>query len=236
MVGHQCRQDEHLRRRSNAVRVHVLDEGRPAHCYKIDLGPGTTPARDGYYVGGYGCTRNSMDPMTLYGYEPFFESADAIESRHTRRVPCTSPEISYSGGWTDEANDQYYERGEDPHQEKMAKVSETANSSVQFSFKGADIYWRALKAANCGKADVYVDNRRQRDGGLLCRICHALSVCVYQDGPRPERNAHDQGRRSRRQELPLERNGRQAYPVRVCGGKLPRLGWVLQRPGKKPVV
>ena len=79
--------------------------------YKIDFGPGESPARDGYYVGGYGYTRNTTDPMTLYGYEPLFESADAVESRHTRRVPCTSPEVSYSAGWTGETNDQYYEGG-----------------------------------------------------------------------------------------------------------------------------
>ena len=160
--------------RSNAVCVHVLDEG-PGSLYKIDLGPGKSPLRDGYYVGGYGCTRSSTDPTTLYGYEPLFESADAIESRHTRRVPCTSPEITYSGAWTDEASDQYYEKGEDPHQEKMAKASETANSSVQFAFQGAGIYWRALRAANCGKANVYLDNRLEETVD-----CYAESATPYQ--------------------------------------------------------
>ena len=147
----------------------------PGSLYKIDFGPGETPAGDGYYVGGYGCTLNTMDPLTLYAYEPFFESGDAIESRHTRRVPCTSPEVSYTGRWTDEANGQYYENGAQQHQEKMAKVSETANSSVQFSFRGADVYWRALKAENCGKADVYVDNLLQKTVD-----CYAESGTPYQ--------------------------------------------------------
>ena len=134
----------------------------PGSLYKIELGPGKSPVRDGYFVGGYGVTRSSMDPQTLYGYEPLFESADAIESRHTRRVPCISPEITYSGTWTDDASDQYYDRGEDPHQEKMAKATETANSSAAFTFKGTGIYWRALRGPTCGKADVYLDNRLEK--------------------------------------------------------------------------
>jgi hypothetical protein len=90
-------------------------------------------------------------------------------------VPCTSPEITYSGAWTDEASDQYYEKGEHPHQEKMAKASETANSSVQFAFQGAGIYWRALRAANCGKANVYLDNRLEETVD-----CYAESATPYQ--------------------------------------------------------
>lgn len=142
--------------------------------YRIDFGPGKTPVRDGYFVGGYGCTRSSLNPMTLYGYEPVFESADAIESRHTRRVPCTSPELSYSGAWTDEANDQYYE-GAAERPEKRGKASATADSSVQFSFKAADIYWRAFRGPNCGKADVYLDGRRQRTVD-----CYAETATPYQ--------------------------------------------------------
>ena len=112
----------------------------PGFCYKIDFGPGPSPARDGYFVGGYGYTRNSMNPLPLYGYEPLFDSADAVESRHTRRVPCTSRETSYSGTWADEADERYYEKGEASHEEKRAKVSETTGSSLELTFRGAAIY------------------------------------------------------------------------------------------------
>ncbi len=143
--------------------------------YKIDFGPEETPVRDGYFVGGYGYVEISADPAPLYSYEPLFESSDPIESRHTRRVPCTSPEISYSGDWTVDASGQYYEKGEEQHREKMGKASQTANSSVQFSFKGADVYWRALKGPNCGKADVYVDDLLQKTAD-----CYAELVTPYQ--------------------------------------------------------
>jgi hypothetical protein len=147
----------------------------PGSLYKIDFGPGKSPAHDGYYTGGYGYTRTTTDPMTLYGYEPLFESADPIENRHTRRVPCTSPEMSYSGSWTDDVNDQYHDGGADPNQEKMAKVSQTANGSAQLSFQGAAIYWRALKAPNCGKADVFLDNVLQKTVD-----CYADAATPYQ--------------------------------------------------------
>ena len=149
----------------------------PGSLYRIDLGPGETPARDGYYVGGYGFTQSSTDPTTLYAYEPLFESADAIESRHTRRVPSTSAEVTYSGTWTDEAGDQYHPQAEDPNREKTAKASQAAGSSVRFAFRGAGIYWRALRGPNCGKADVYLDDRLQKTVD-----CYAEPATPYQFG------------------------------------------------------
>ena len=192
----------------------------PGFCYKIDFGPGPSPAPDGYFVGGYGYTRNSMNPLPLYGYEPLFDSADAVESRHTRRVPCTSRETSYSGTWADEADERYYEKGEASHEEKRAKVSETTGSSLELTFRGAAIYSHTLKAEYCGKAAVYLDGRLEETAdcyaeeatpyqfafvrtGLDPSVTHTIKVAVLgQKNPR------------------FQRDGHPAYPVRVCGREL----------------
>ena len=203
----------------------------PGFCYKIDFGPGPSPADDGCFVGGYGYTRNTMDPLPLYGYEPSFDSADAIENRHTRRVPCTSGEMSYSGAWAEEADERYYEKGEESHEEKRAKVSETTGASIALTFQGAAIYWRA-------EGRVLRQGRRLprrpagKDGRLLCRRSHALSVRFRPHGPRPECNPHDQSRGSRPEEPALQRDGHPASPVRVCGRELSRVGRILSVPGK----
>ena len=127
----------------------------PTRLYKIDLGPGKTPAVSGYMPEWlFFQPITSMDPMNFYEYEPLYESADPVESRHTRRVNCASQELAYSGEWTGETDDRYYE--------KTAKVSGTANCSVQFSFKGPAVYWRAYKGPDGGRADVYVDNLFQK--------------------------------------------------------------------------
>jgi hypothetical protein len=89
--------------------------------------------------------------MTFYACQPLYESADRIESRRTRRVNCTSPEMAYSGPWTDADSAGYGESG--------AKESRTPGSAVQFSFTGSDVYWRAVKGPDCGKADVLLDGR-----------------------------------------------------------------------------
>jgi hypothetical protein len=124
--------------------------------YRVDLGPGRTPVT-GYQSPGGGDYGSSTctDPMILpYAFVPLYESADPIESRRTRRVPCTSPEVSYSGEWANETGDGYYER--------TARTSATTSSSIQFTFKGKDIYWRPLMSEDCGKADVYIDNHLEK--------------------------------------------------------------------------
>lgn len=117
--------------------------------YRLDFLPGKTSASAGYFVGYTDRPVITMEPTKLYLFEPIPESPDPIAARRTRRVGCMSSEVSYSGTWSDEANDSYYETS--------AKKSTAANSDVQFSFKGSDIYWRPWKGPDCGKADVYLD-------------------------------------------------------------------------------
>jgi hypothetical protein len=132
--------------------VYKFWESKEGKRYRIDLGPGKTPITGYRSAGGsnYGSfIRHDLIALP-YALVPLFESTDPIESRHTRRVSCTSPEVSYSGEWTNETGDRYYEQ--------TARASETISSSIQFSFKGKDIYWRPVMSEESGKADVYIDN------------------------------------------------------------------------------
>lgn len=135
--------------------------------YKIDLGPGKTTDTAGYSIGYAGNLVTSPDPSGLYLFGARYESDDPIEARRTRRVSCTLQENTYKGTWTDELNRNYYE--------SKARVSETDGGQIEFSFKGADIYWRAVKGPDCGKADVYIDNVFQKSVD-----CYATPMTPYQ--------------------------------------------------------
>jgi hypothetical protein len=45
-------------------------------------------------------------------------------------------------------------------------------SSVQYSFRGADIFWRAIADKDCGKADIYIDGRPE--GTVDCYFQEAV--------------------------------------------------------------
>jgi hypothetical protein len=124
----------------------------PTQRYRLDFAAGSTPDTAGYSPASIvDAPLTSASPMTFYACEPLYESADRIESRHTRRVNCTSPETTYSGLWTDADSAGY--------DESRAKESRTPGSAVQFSVTGSDVYWRAVKGPDCGKADVFIDDR-----------------------------------------------------------------------------
>jgi hypothetical protein len=89
-----------------------------------------------------------------YSYEPHPEAGDLVESRQTKIVGSADPEVVYAGdGWTIEKDPEYY-RGQ-------ARKCGASGNSVSFTFKGADVYWRAVGAIDGGKADVYLDNALQ---------------------------------------------------------------------------
>jgi hypothetical protein len=90
-----------------------------------------------------------------YSYEPHPESGDVIEGRHTKIVGCASGDMHYSGdGWSDVSDPLYYHG--------QVKRCSAANNSVEFSFLGADIYWRAIPCPDGGKADVFIDGQLQK--------------------------------------------------------------------------
>ena len=127
-------------------------EARDGKRYRIDLRPGKT-AIVGYQSNARGgiCLEPLIRPYALV---PLFESSDPIESRRTRRVPCTSSEVVYSGEWKKETNDMYYEQ--------TAMGSEMISGSIQFSFKAKEIYWRPVMSEDCGIANVYIDNKFEK--------------------------------------------------------------------------
>ncbi len=77
--------------------------------------------------------------------------------------------MSYQGQWTGEANKSYYDG--------RARVSAAPGDSVAMAFQGADIYWRAVKGPDCGKADVFLDGALQKTVD-----CYANVPATYQFG------------------------------------------------------
>jgi hypothetical protein len=89
-----------------------------------------------------------------YAYEPLPESGDSVVSRRTRIVSCADSESHYTGdGWRVRIDPSYY----------RTQAMECANpgSSVKYTFRGSEIYWRAAAGNDCGKADVFVDGKRE---------------------------------------------------------------------------
>jgi hypothetical protein len=91
----------------------------------------------------------TTDLQSRYLFEPHPESSDPMMGRVTKIVGCASSEMKYSGGWTDQRNPDSYE--------SKVKGSSGPNSSVEFSFEGTAIYWRAVHSPQSGRADVYID-------------------------------------------------------------------------------
>jgi hypothetical protein len=115
--------------------------------------------------------RFTMDPGHMYDLEPFAESSDPIESRQTRSVDCTDESVDYSGKWSADETLQVAPAIYDG----KGRTSSERGASVEFIFKGQDIYWRALKGPNQGKADVYLD------GVLQATVdCSASGPLLYQ--------------------------------------------------------
>lgn len=96
-----------------------------------------------------------------FGFQPNPESSDPILSRRTKIVGSASPEMKYSGAWQEKHEPQEYYEG-------RVNESSTAGSSVEFSFVGPDIYWRALRSPGSGRADVFID-------GSYCRTVDCYS-------------------------------------------------------------
>ena len=117
----------------------------------VTLKEGTTPSR--YFP-----------PHDSYSYEPHPESGDPIESRKTKIVGSTSPEVRYEGdGWTIEKNPQYFEG--------QANVAAKVDQNIQFTFQGPSIFWRAVANRDAGKADVFVDDKLQETVDCFFQEC-----------------------------------------------------------------
>jgi hypothetical protein len=133
----------------NRLRVYNYWE-RSMRILDVTLTEGTTPAA--YFP-----------PGDSYAYQPHPESGDPIESRSTRIIGCASAEARYTGAWGEAKHPHYYSG--------MAKVSSNEGSQVEWTFPGADIYWRAEAAPDGGLADVFVDGKFERTVDLYFGDC-----------------------------------------------------------------
>jgi hypothetical protein len=132
----------------------------PGNLYQIEFGPGETSDVAGYLGWGAGVDTKkffdpaweghpSTDPLRPYG-EPSYDSGDTIESRHVRKIGCNHTETIYTGAWK-------------PEETPIAsRVSDQHGDSVELSYKGTGVFWRAEQAPDCGKADVFLDGSRQK--------------------------------------------------------------------------
>jgi hypothetical protein len=124
---------------------------RGSRVLDITLKEGNTPSR--YFP-----------PYDSYSYESSLESGDRIESRKTKIVGSADPAMRYDGnGWAVEENQHYYQG--------QAKTAAKAGQSVQFTFQGGEIYWRAVASGDAGKADVFIDNVLQKTVDVFFSEC-----------------------------------------------------------------
>jgi len=85
--------------------------------------------------------------------------------RVTKIVGCGSSEMKYSGSWNDRPNPDSYE-------DKVKDIC-TPNSSVELSFEGTAVYWRAAHSPQSGRADVYIDGALRKT--VDCYSPHSTS-------------------------------------------------------------
>jgi hypothetical protein len=91
--------------------------------------------------------------QSRYTFEGHPESSDAILGRRTKFVGSRQADAHYGGTWTERADPEAYD----------GKLMDCASSgSVELSFTGSEIYWRALCSPRSGMADVYVDGVRRK--------------------------------------------------------------------------
>jgi hypothetical protein len=88
-----------------------------------------------------------LQPRYLFAPHP--ESSDSVLGRSTKIVGSRNAEMKYMGTWKEEILALSYEG--------TTMQSSVASSSVEFSFAGPDIYWRALHSPHSGIADIYID-------------------------------------------------------------------------------
>lgn len=136
--------------------VYSFFQKNPGRRFRISLGQGETKPDLGFTSSSVWFFNENtphqvitMDPGQMYGYTPFVESWDSIEARRTRQVGCLGAEVKYSGTWSDVTDPACYEG--------KARASAERRASVEFTFQGNDIYWRAVKGPGLGKADVFLD-------------------------------------------------------------------------------
>ena len=180
------------RRCGDTVYVYSFFIHDSARRFRINLGEGVTTPDLGFAPPSVWfevenrpmALLRTMDPGHLYDIESFPLSADPIEARKTRSVDCLDAETKYSGAWAvDEQLPDSHTRLDKggkllptraPLWQYQGKGKSTTErgASMEFTFNGKDIYWRALKGPKQGKADVYLDGVLQTT--VDCSASHPL--------------------------------------------------------------
>jgi hypothetical protein len=134
---------------------------QPGRRFRVTLGQGETRAARGFASPSMHFSlqtwdvghETSMNPGQQYPFEPVLDSEDPIHARRTRRVGSWSQEVRYAGAWTERSHPSFYEG--------KAKAATVADSSIELTFRGKEIYWRAVQGPDQGKADVFIDGTLQ---------------------------------------------------------------------------
>ena len=106
--------------------------------------------------------------------------------RSTKIVGCQSAEVKYAGAWSDVPAAESYQG--------ITRVSSTRNASVEFSFEGTDIYWRALHSPQSGQAEIYIDGALRKTVDCYSPRSTSYEQFLYiKKGLSAGRPAHDQG-------------------------------------------
>jgi len=125
--------------------------------YRIELGEGSTPGeKEGFHPFGYyldAGKRTSMCPGMLLPYESVLDSPEPIMARRTRKISCDNRDVVYAKDWKNLIDEKFHFG--------TARVSDLPGASIEMTFKGQDIYWRPWMGTDCGKADVYLDDKRE---------------------------------------------------------------------------
>lgn len=111
------------------------------------------------------------DLQTRFLFEPHPESSDPILGRHTRIAGSASTETKYTGNWKEASNPDSFEG--------TIKESVTQGSTVEFSFVGTDIYWRALRSPASGKAKVFIDGVFNREVDCYSPLSTSCEQFLY---------------------------------------------------------
>jgi alpha-L-fucosidase len=92
--------------------------------------------------------RNDKNPASSNN----FVEIDALEAltQTTTKIDDRSPNITYSGAWSQISSSLYYQA--------TSTFSTTAGAFAQYTFSGSSITWLGPKGNDHGKADVYIDN------------------------------------------------------------------------------
>jgi hypothetical protein len=134
-----------------SLRAYNYWHDRPMRVLEINFKPGSTPLRH-------------FPRYDSYHYESHPESGDRIAARQTMIVGAAAPEVKYDGPqWAEEKSPRYYEG--------QARTAGSAGHTIQFTFEGPDIYWRAVAAKDGGKADVFLDGSLAETVDCFFREC-----------------------------------------------------------------